>query len=90
LLITRRRIPLDSKEEYVKLWHAVRAAVLHAGGRAWIFRSARTDDHFTEFVEWQAAASGVMIDRAQVATAIESLNAAFPSEESDTWMEVRM
>lgn len=74
----------------MKLWHGVRDAVLRAGGRAWIFRAARSDDHFTEFVEWQAEAADIFIARADVGTAIESLNAAFPSEESDTWTEVRM
>jgi hypothetical protein len=62
-------------------------AVTQKGGRTWIFSATRDDSHFTEFVEWQSPSNNAIIDNTEVNAALDSLNAAFPFEESDTWKE---
>lgn len=65
----------------------MQSAVGAVRGRAWIFASTRDDSWFTEFVEWQTTSSDTIIDDADITAALDSLNAAFPYEESDTWKE---
>lgn len=60
------------------------------GGRAWIFGAIRAREHFTEFVEWQSAEPAPIIEQATIAAALRRLDAAFPSEESDTWTEASL
>ena len=68
----------------------LRAAATAAGARAWIFGAAHVDDYFVEFIEWQSPANQLIIDRAEIADALNALNAAFPFEESATWMESKL
>jgi hypothetical protein len=49
-----------------------------------------SDEHFTEFVEWQSDHEPAIIERDTVAAAINRMNAAFPSEESATWTEASL
>ena len=90
LLITRRRIPLDQFEDYGWQWRELRRTVAHADGRAWVFGSERVGDLFIEFIEWQSDAEHPLIDQPEVADALASLNAAFPFEASDTWIEAKI
>jgi hypothetical protein len=64
--------------------------VTHHGGRAWFFVSQQASDRFTEFVEWQSANEPPIIERANIATAMDRLNAELPSEESETWTEASL
>lgn len=68
----------------------MRAAVLHAGARAWIFHAAQTAHHFIEFIEWQSPDSDAIIERDEIAREIQALNAAFPFEDSETWKEANL
>jgi SH3-like domain-containing protein len=87
LLITRRRIPLEIRDDYAALWRDVQRVVAQEGGRAWIFRSATDEDRYTEFVEWESDGHN---DTPVGQTAINALETEFPSDESDTWMEARL
>lgn len=89
LQITKRRIPLGRADEYATLWHALRQAAAQRDARAWLFR-AQAGDHFVEFVEWQSDRAHSVFDQAAVSASFAALNAAFPFEESDTWLEARI
>lgn len=90
LLITRRRIPLDRFDDYARLWNAVRTAAASTMARAWIFEAERSGDRFIEFVEWQAAEDSSLTENAEVAAALDELNAAFHPEDSETWLETKI
>jgi hypothetical protein len=60
------------------------------GGRAWVFVAPHATGKHIEFVEWQSAEDAPIIERETIAAALRDLNAAFPSEESDTWMEASL
>jgi hypothetical protein len=64
--------------------------VQQQGGRAWVFAAARATEKHIEFVEWQSVEDASIIESETIAAALRDLNAAFPSEESDTWMEARL
>lgn len=90
LQITKRRVPLDRAEEYAALWHALRQAAAQLDARAWLFRAQPGSDYFVEFIEWQSDRAHSVFDQADVSAAFAALNAAFPFEESDTWLEARI
>jgi len=90
LLITQRRIPLDRADEYARLWVAVRTCAEAAGARAWMFTSERAGDRFIEFIEWQSEPLQTVPARPEVMAARAELDAAFRSEESDTWIEAKI
>jgi len=90
LLISRRVVPLDALEDYASRWARVVAAVDAAGGRAWLFRGARHQDHFLEFIEWKAGVepAGVALpERADIETARGELDARFGAASGDEWEE---
>jgi hypothetical protein len=90
LLITRRRIPLDRFDDYTQLWNAVRGAATSAGARAWIFEAERSGDRFIEFIEWQSIEGDDIAAQRGMASALDALNSAFPTEDSDTWLEAKI
>lgn len=90
LLITQRRIPLDRMADYARLWHELRQQVVHAGGRAWLFRASSAGHRFTEFVEWESDDAYSFTGRAEIAGALEALGIAFPSRDSETWIEAKI
>lgn len=61
-----------------------------AGGNAWIFRALNASDRFIEFIEWQSDEAHAIIDQPAVAEALETLNAAFIAEDSQTWIEAKI
>lgn len=68
----------------------MRELVQQQGGRAWVFAAARAAERHIEFVEWQSAEDASIIELEKIAAALKQLDAAFPSEESDTWMEASL
>lgn len=86
LLITRRRIPQNASDKYMQLWNVVRDAAEAQGARAWIFRAVNDATHFTEFVEWRQTD---VLQHIAMSAALHEINDAFPSEESDTWTELK-
>jgi hypothetical protein len=90
LRITRRRVVASGAREYALLWRAVSDAVSANDGRAWIFVHHAASEFFIEFVEWQSSGNEAIIDRAVVRAALRDLDAAFPSEDSETWKEATL
>jgi hypothetical protein len=90
LRITRRRIPLDRFDEYTRLWNDVRTGATNAGARAWVFEAERSGDRFIEFIEWQAREGDDIAADPNVGPALDALNAVFPVEDSDTWLEAKI
>lgn len=88
LLSTRRTVALDEVDEYLEGWRRVQAAAETAGARAWLFRDARREDHFIEFVEWPADATPEQPEVDAVATARAELNTTFGAGRDDEWEEV--
>jgi hypothetical protein len=72
------------------LWNVVRAAAETAAARAWIFEAERSGDRFIEFVEWQGVEGRSIMEHAAVAAALDNLNASFPTEDSNTWLEAKI
>lgn len=68
----------------------MRGAAGNAGARAWVFAADDTGDRFVEFIEWQADAQHNVLGLPDVAGAIEELNAAFPAQDSETWVEAKI
>jgi hypothetical protein len=88
ILSTRRLIPLDRLDDYLLDWERVRAAVESAGGRAWLFRGARHQDQFIEFVEWgEEVGDTPLPERADVAPARLQLDEAYGRGHADDWEE---
>jgi len=90
LLVSRRIVPLDALEDYGSRWARVVAAVSAAGGRAWVFRGVRHQDHFLEFIEWRTDHSvdpGALPDRESVAAARAELDGRFGPASDDEWEE---
>jgi hypothetical protein len=81
---SRRVVPLDQLEQYLELWGALRAEAQAAGGRAWLFRDARRQDHFMEFVEY---ATEVAIESSGVPEAREDIDAFFGHVQVEVWEE---
>lgn len=79
LRTTRRIVPLDTVDDYLDTWAAVRRAVEDAGGRAWIFRGVEHEDRFMEFIEW--AGDGTPVDATR-------LDEHAPPVASEEWEEV--
>ena len=57
LLVRERVVPADRTAAYHDAWKHVAYTAGMIGIRAWIFRSAATQDHYLEFVEWKAEAA---------------------------------
>ena len=90
LLSTRRLVPLDRLDDYLADWDRVRAAAEAAGGRAWLFRGARHEDQFLEFIEWGDAGDddhAPLPERAEVEAARVHLDHAFGAGHADEWEE---
>jgi hypothetical protein len=86
LLCTRRQVALDTTDEYVIAWLALRNAVAAAGGRAWIFRGAAHEDQFMEFIEWDDDALEPL-EAEGVGSALARLTAFGAATSSDEWEE---
>jgi hypothetical protein len=84
LLTSRRVVPLDQLEHYLELWSLLRAAAQGVGARAWLFRDARRQDHFMEFVEY---ATEVAIESSGVPEAREDIDAFFGHVQVEVWEE---
>lgn len=82
---SRRTIPLDRIEEYLGVWCKLRDTVAANGGRAWLFRDARREDHYLEFIEF--ADASVLERAAQVAEAREELDDLFGHTPVEEWDE---
>lgn len=88
LLSTRRLLPLDRLDEYLRGWSVLLAAVEAAGGRAWMFRGAAHQDHFIEFLEWRDDDGGDPLpERADVLDARRNLDDGFGAGHADEWEE---
>ncbi len=82
---SRRTVPLDRIEEYLGAWRTLQSTVEANGGRAWLFRDARREDHYLEFVEFEDA---MMLERAlPVAEAREDLDDLFGHSPIEEWDE---
>lgn len=68
----------------------MRAAATAADARAWVFEAERSGDRFIEFIEWQAPEQSSILEYADVAAALDELNAAFHPEDSETWLETKI
>lgn len=86
LVSTRRHVALDVAEEYLLAWQVVVRAVTTAGGRAWVFRGARHEDQFLEFIEWESAVAEPLLN-ADVAAAIARLGAFAAPAAQEEWEE---
>lgn len=85
LAVTRRTVALDRADEYLALWGAVRAAAESLACRAWLFRAARRDDHFLEFLEH--AGDQLPLDQSPLRDARRELHESFPPDADDEWAE---
>lgn len=74
LLVARRIVPLDLLEEYLAAWSRVVDHAASSDARAWLFRGVGHEDHFTEFLEWDASTS-FSPDAGLVAAARQALDA---------------
>ena len=72
------------------MWNVRRAAADAAGARAWVFEAERGGDHLIEFVEWQGVEGTSIVEQVDLSLALDDLNAAFPTEDSDTWLEAKI
>jgi hypothetical protein len=86
LLCTRRQVALDTTDEYLIAWLALRNAVVAAGGRAWIFRGAGHEDQFMEFIEWDDGALAPL-ETEDVGSALAQLTAFGTATSNDEWEE---
>jgi hypothetical protein len=85
LLVLRRHVPLDTVDDYLETWSALRDAAASAGARAWIFRATGQDDRFMEFIEWSDPASP--LEDADVAQVRARLDAFAPAVDAGEWEE---
>ncbi len=85
LVVTRRTIALDRIEEYLALWAVVRDAAESLDCRAWLFRAARRDDHFLEFLEH--AGERLPLDQPRLMEPRRELHDSFPPDADDEWEE---
>lgn len=86
LLVSRRLVPLDTVDDYLDAWDALRTAAAGCDARAWIFRGAGHEDRFMEFIEWSDPASP--LEDAGVALARQRIDALAPVTDSSEWEEV--
>lgn len=84
---TRRLVPLYDLEDYLVGWHRLQTVFTAAGGHAWLFRSAHREDQFLEFLEGRSLSS--LLERPEVAEALEELDLRFGEGSYDEWDEVR-
>jgi hypothetical protein len=85
LQTSRHTIPLDRIEEYLGAWCELRDTVAAVGGRAWLFRDPRREDHYLEFVEF--ADASVLEHATRVAEAREALDDLFGHAPVEEWDE---
>jgi hypothetical protein len=83
---TRRLVPLYDLDEYLAGWNQLQAAVISAGGNAWIFRAADRQDQFLEFLESRDLAG--ILDRPEIVAALEALDAIVGEGLFEEWEEV--
>jgi hypothetical protein len=81
---SRRVVPLDQLEHYLELWGGLRAAAQGNGARAWLFRDARRQDHFMEFVEF---AGEVGLESSGVPEARQEIDEFFGHVQVEEWEE---
>ena len=85
---TRRTVALDSLDEYLDAWSAVRTEVEAAGGHAWLFRGALREDHFLEFIEWKPLADAEpLTERPSLAEMLAALDADFGHGQAEEWVQ---
>jgi hypothetical protein len=84
LQTSRRVVPLDQLEHYLELWGLLRGAAQSVGARAWLFRDARRQDHFMEFVEHGA---DVEIEGSGVSEARREIDEFFGHAQVEEWEE---
>jgi hypothetical protein len=82
---TRRRVNPERLDDYTRAWHQLRETVEARGGRAWLFRSARSPDEFMEFIEFRGADS--LLDDRAVAGALRFLDRTVGPGSTETWEE---
>lgn len=87
LLVVRRDVPPERREEYLAGWITARAAVGAAGAHAWLFRAPGDPRSLLEFVEWDDDDADPT-SHAAVAAALAALASAFGGGE-ERWDEVR-
>lgn len=88
LLSTRRQVPLDQLDDYSACWQVVEGAVAAAGGRAWLFRGARHQDVFIEFVEWSSDDTSIPLpEQPEIVAARAELDELVGPGHDDEWEE---
>jgi hypothetical protein len=80
---SRRVVPLDQLEQYLELWSMLRSAAEAVGARAWLFRDARRQDHFMEFVEY----ADMSMDGSGVSEARQEIDEFFGHAQVEEWEE---
>lgn len=83
LVITFRDVPAAHLEAHRRVWSALRAAVLGAGGKAWVFHAERDPTRVVEFLEYRA---GLITEVPGVATALGVVDREFPLFERSVWV----
>jgi hypothetical protein len=83
LLCTRRQVPLDRSDDYLLAWLAFRSTAATLGARAWIFRRVGHEDHFMEFLEWDALVRDPMddVDMSAAAAQLDSFGSMLGRDE---------
>jgi hypothetical protein len=84
---TRRLVPLYDLDEYLEGWRRLQTAFIAAGGHAWIFRAANSEDQFLEFLEARDLAA--LLEEPEIATALEALDIVFGEGAREEWEEVQ-
>lgn len=85
LLSMERRVPLDRRDLYDRLWQRLLRQADAAGLHAWRFRAEGRDDRFLEFLE---AARAPALDDPAVAATLGSIQQQAGAAESRRWEEV--
>lgn len=81
LLVTRRTVAEAERDSYDGAWSRVAAAVLVAGGNAWVFHSIRDPSLIVEYIEWRADEGPVApLESAHVREARAAMESLVPAD----------
>ena len=91
LLVRERVVPDGRTSAYHGAWKQVVYTAGRIGIRAWIFRSATTQDHYLEFIEWKSddapSGTGAASPPAEMAAVLDGLDMIAPAMNSGAWKE---
>ena len=91
LLVRERVVPAARASAYSGAWRQVVYTARMHGIEAWVFRSASSEDHYLEFIEWKSddvqSGPGAGTPPVAIADALGGLDMIAPALDSGAWQE---